>query len=75
MKRLPTNLAEKIVAAIMDVDTGSEIVQCTRVSLKAGKWPDNERDMGGLCRESLLRVVAEVIEDYAAPTKPKRAKK
>jgi hypothetical protein len=55
-------LAERIVEAIMPAKHGRPI---NRIVLMSGKWPDNERQEGGLIRQSVKDLVIETLRGGA----------
>lgn len=40
----------------------------TRIQFMSGRWPDNEKERGGLCEQALVGVLADAL--LAAPGKP-----
>ena len=55
-------LAEKIVDDLLELGNGFYegcLVKAHRIQFKIGKYPDNERDAGGMCREPLIRFIAD----------------
>jgi hypothetical protein len=55
-------LAEKIAIDLLTVHLGMKgAIECTRMQLMYGK-DDNERNMGGRCKQSMIDCIAERLE-------------
>ena len=54
-------LANKIANGIMAVGTIRN-VKATRIQFMSGKWPDNEKSLGGLCEKALAQIIHGVLE-------------
>jgi hypothetical protein len=55
-------LAEKIVEAIMPSKSSTHRPPITRIALKSGRWPTDEKDQGGLNRDALREVVLQALQ-------------
>lgn len=46
-------------------DLGSEPGSpAQRIAFKGGTFPDNEKSQGGLCKDSLLRVIRGILSEH-----------
>lgn len=59
---LAAKISEKIFAC--GDEPGSP---CTRIQFKGGKWPDNERNQGGIEQVPLYRMILEILNEHLKP--------
>lgn len=57
-----TRLANRLARAIFRCGD-STCSPCTRLAFKGGKWPDAERDQGGLVEKSLATLIADALRN------------
>lgn len=54
-------LAAKLARAIFAAGDEQES-PCTRIQFKGGRWPNNERNQGGVGETPLAEIILEVLE-------------
>jgi hypothetical protein len=44
--------------------------RCTRIQFKGGRWPNNERNQGGIAEEPLAIAIKKKLIEWGCPTEP-----
>lgn len=55
-------LAEMIANQVLTYYDGKKDIECTRIALKLGPWPDGEKDMGGKAKSCLVGEIKEILD-------------